>query len=168
MQYSKIAVLFLAEDLALRKYAEDSFARADPKYSDRFVAVYSLLFPGRTYSKEEMQEILATHGIQAVLLFTATNSGLATSTTPGQSETTCTYWSTTQGCFGTETRHYGSTTVYKPWGEFQLILIDGSTGTNVWVASAESGGNAFANHKDLLNSVSKRALKQLRDDGLIE
>jgi hypothetical protein len=46
--------------------------------------------------------------------------------------------------------------------------VDVETAKIVWVATAESGGNAYANMNDLIESMAKETLSKLKKEGITQ
>ena len=163
--YEHILVYFPLSDLELRQVVESEFSREDD--SGRFKPAHLVLFPGQEYSTEQLQQILGRERIQAVLVLSLADAGSNPAHIPQYSNTTCTIWSSSQGCTQARTTTTGGYSVDKPWASFNSTLYDLETGAAVWVATAQSRGNAFADSEDLLRSLARKSVEQLKKDGVI-
>lgn len=170
--YTRILVFYPSDDLDSRQLVEDRFESRVKVEGVDFVPAREVLFPGRTYSEQDLKSALEDRGIDAILVIRQGKAGYSTAVLPGSanSSTRCTTWSSSQGCVSTETTttQTGGGTVRKPWSEFSLVLVDFATYQTGWVATARSRGNAFADAEDLVNSMVEKAVSQLIRDGVLE
>ncbi|MFQ5791109.1 MAG: hypothetical protein ACE5JI_11620 [Acidobacteriota bacterium] len=162
-RYSRIVVAFPLSDLELRKDAELTFAGGGA--DDRFLPSHQLFFPGKQYSEEEIAEVFERERVDAVLAIGLSDAGSSGAYIPQTSTTSCSLWSSSQGCLQTTTTA-GGFSVKKPWANFVMMLLDTQANV-VWVATASTGGNALADSKDLVRSMAKKTREQLARDGLI-
>lgn len=163
-EISRVLVFFPSDDLADRQRVEGAFA--DRKGSITFVPAHTVLFPGRTYSEMEVSDRLVAESIDGVLVVSLSDVGSSTSILPTTSQTRCTLISS-GGCQATTTTTTGGGTISKPNAAFQLALVEPSSREVIWVATAESGGNAFADMDNLIDSLADETMSQLVSDGLI-
>lgn len=170
--YDRVLVFYPAEDLEVRQLVEVRFSERTAGQGVDFVPAHQILFPGRTYSEEELRSTLEDSEIDAILVVVQGQAGYSTAVLPGSSSssTRCTTWTSSQGCVSTSTTttQTGGGTVRKPWSEFSLVLVDFNTYETAWVATARSGGNAFSDVDDLVDSMVVEALKHLREDGVFD
>lgn len=160
--FNRILVFHNSGDLGERKTIEDQFSAANTA----FVAAHEVLFPGEDYSESEVRGILQDNRIDAVLLVDPAGQGSSTSVIPGQMTTRCTV--TVDGeCQQTRTTATGPTTIAKPYANFSAQLLELETGTVVWTASAESGGNAFTDQDDLRKSLVSEIIEEFRSIGIV-
>ena len=164
-QFSSVVVFVKLRDLDLRRQAEDAFAALSTKRT-RFVQAYTLFFPGQTYSDEQMAEMLAAKGMDATLVISLDKAGAETTQTQADETSTCT--SEVNGvCEQVSTTGSGGYEINKPWASYSIRMTDAKTGQVVWVASTNSGGNAFSSQSDLLQSVAQNAVQKLTADSVI-
>ena len=163
--FTKVMVHFPLSDLGLRQTVEEEFRSHD--LFDRFVPSFELLFPGQEYTPEQAREILRQHEVDAVLVISLRDAGSSTSYVPQSATTTCTLWSTSDGCTQTQTTTSGGYSVAKPWASFQSSLYDFETGEVAWTASAQTAGNKWADAEDLLRSLARKSVDRLREERLI-
>lgn len=155
-------------DIGSRQDAEVACINALRRGSHTATTSTSLFFPGRTYSEIETQRILDQAGIDAVLILSPVEAGTSSTWIP-QTQTTRAV-ATVQGnsVSGTSTTTTsGGYSVSKPWARFHASLFDRSVGRAVWIASFDTGGNAFADHADLLSSMAKKAGAALSGQGIL-
>lgn len=165
--YHRLLVVFPVNDLEWRRTAEEGFGEAYDGDTATFIPSYQVFFAGRQYSNEEISGLLAEHRVDAALVIILGDAGVSTTRTPTQTTAQCTIWTSTQGCVQAFAITTGGYDISKPWANFTAVLLDASSGTAVWAASARTGGNAFAGTGTLLRSMAKRTMKQLRADGLV-
>ena len=79
----------------------------------------------------------------------------------------CTIWTPTYGCSQVTTTQTGGYSYQKLWAQFTAQLYDATTGAGVWVASATTGGNAFASAVTLVHSMADKTIERLTQDGVI-
>jgi hypothetical protein len=182
-RYARILVYVAIGDLDIRRQAEDQFVadnppvtaqydslgqRQSPKLAHEFIPSYSVLFPGREYTKEQVDAALRANRIDGYLIVTNTESGISTNTTPGSSSTNCTAtdygYQVNANC---TTQQHPGTTYHKPWAKFTANLYDVNTGQSVWYATSTTGGNAFAHWGTVVHSMADKTVERLQQDGVI-
>lgn len=167
-QYGHVMVVGEFEDIGSRQDAEVACINALRGASHQATTSTKLFFPGRTYSPAETQRIMDEAGIDAVLVLSPTESGSSSTWIPQTQTTQAT--ATVQGetVRGTsKTTTSGGYSVSRPWARFHANLFDRAVGRSVWIASFDSGGNAFAGHSDLLISMAKKAGTTLSQQGIL-
>jgi len=163
-QYHRILVEFPTSNLDWRKTTEQTFVERD----STFVASYALFFPGRQYTNEEIAAIDRENGIDAILVISTEATGISTETMPSQTSTACGAatdgYSTAAAC---ATRTTGGETYRRPWANWTTKMWDLRSGAVVWMASASTGGNAFANWHTVMHSMVGSTINKLRNDHMI-
>jgi hypothetical protein len=162
--YQHVLVVFPLADLELRQTAEDELVS---RAGANFTQSYGVLFPGRTYSAEELASALQENDIDAVLLISLSDAGSTSSYVPPSYSTSCSLYSTSQGCVSTTTSTSGGYSLDKPWANFAATLFDLKQNAVVWYATARSGGNAFADSEDLVRSMVRKTAERLVNDGVV-
>lgn len=166
-EYQRVMVAFPLADLELRQVAEDEFVRR-AAVPDRFVPSYKLFFPGQQYGDEEFVAVLRENNVDAVLMISLSDAGTSSVYVPqGSSTTTCTTWTSSQGCVQASTSTSGGYSLNKPWASFTAALVDLEQSAVVWYATARTGGNAFADSEDLLRSMARKTMETLNGDGVV-
>lgn len=161
--YRRILVALPINDLAERQLVENKFA------ADRdsvFKASYRVLFPGRTYTAEDLAREITSSGSDAVLVITLNGAGINHSTrttSNGSSAASC----SATGCAAAAAATTQTYDISKPWATFTAQLIDVQSGRSVWIATSESHGNKYAKANNLLTSMAETTIDRLRHDGLI-
>jgi hypothetical protein len=162
--YHRILVNFSTGDLGWRKTAEDAFVAKDPS----FIASYTVFFPGRTYTQDEIAAAYMQNHLDAALVISNSASGVSTYTTPAQTSTTCgaaaNGVAVAAACGTSET---AGSSYEKPWATFTAQMWNARTGEVVWMASSSTGGNAFANWHSVLSSMVRSTVSKLRQDRVI-
>lgn len=156
-------------NLEYRKRAEKKLCWELNRKSDChcFRSTY-VFFPGQTYSGDEISDRINELEIDGVLILQPTGSGLSSTYIPQTTHTTGSaqiFGNKITGSSTTET--YGGYNVNKPWANYEAIFWSISEGKVAWYATATSGGNAFANWNDLINSACGKTIKKLAADGII-
>lgn len=159
--FERIVVYYVFSDLEDRKQVEDRFAAKD----SAFVPSYELFFPGRSYSMEEIRSVMDENDVDAALVLNPKGAGSSTAVLPGQYETSCSV--SVGGDCQSWTTTGGPTAISKPRADFGAVLLEWEAEQAVWTASAESGGNAFADQGNLRESFVDAMIEKLREDGLL-
>ncbi len=166
--YSKMTVLVAVGDLGQRQKAEKAFQQKLAYHGIECVPSHDLFFPGREHSEEEIAGRLQENGIEAILTVNLSNSGTSSTYVPETSQTKINAYSVGNSTSGTATTQtYGGYDIEKPWANFTVELWDLSGGAVTWVASASTGGNAWATGNTLLSSMASKTVSQLAKDGVI-
>ncbi len=165
--FHNILVVAAFADLGIRRETEDRFAAAYSEGHFRFVPSYQLFFPGRQYTPDETGSLLRQHQIDATLVIFPGQAGATSGYVPPTYTSGCTVWSPTGGCSQVTTTQTGGYSYQKPWAQFTAQLYDPTTGQTVWMASATTGGNAFASAVTLVHSMADKTIGRLTQDGVI-
>jgi len=165
--FHNILVVAAFADLGIRRETEDRFAAIDSGGDFRFVPSYQVFFPGRQYTPEETGGLLRQHKIDATLVIFPGQAGATSGYVPPTYTSGCTVWSPTGGCSQVTTSQTGGYSYQKPWAQFTAQLYDPTTGQVVWMASATTGGNAFASAVTLVHSMADKTIDRLIQDGVI-
>lgn len=190
-RFARVMVLAEIGDLGLRQQAEAAFAaeisgdeRATSEggmicdticrsASDvagssarqtRFVAGATILFPGKSYSQEEVRAALQKNGIDAILVLFPTAVGASESYIPPTYTTRCTAWNGSTGC---STTAGPSASIQRPWASFAARLFDVQSGDALWISTSNSSGTAFASYATIVESVAKTTVEKLKADRII-
>lgn len=165
----KILVHGNFDDLENREVAEDHLCEKIATISVcECVRAIDLYFPGRRYSDEEIMQILATAGVDGVLVIQPTNSGTNSSYIPQTSYTTGSASVVGNSVIGSATTTtQGGYSISKPWATYAVSLYSVTSGNVVWYATAQSSGNAYADWHDLIRSASGKAIDKLISDGAL-
>jgi hypothetical protein len=162
--YAHILVFLPIDDLSQRQFVEDRFAAS---LTGRFAASYKVIFPGRTYPTEELVQTIASSGADAVLLLSPEESGAQHFKWPSTETTQCTAYATNGTCTQSSSVRSGGYDMKKPWARYTAQVFDVARGGVVWVATMKSKGNAYANMKDVLESMTTSTLERLQADGVV-
>ena len=165
--YHNILVVGAFADLGIRRETEDRFVSATSEGHFRFVPSYQMFFPGRLYTPEETSALLRKYEIDATLVIFPGQGGATSGYVPPTYTSGCTVWSSTGGCSQVTTTQSGGYSYRKPWAQFTAQLYDATSGTGVWVASATTGGNAYARAVTLVHSMADKTIERLIEDGVI-
>jgi hypothetical protein len=148
---------------ACAKRNADRVARAT-----RFVPSHSVFFAGREYSSEQVVAALRQNGIDGTLVIIPGEAGSSQTYVPPTYTTQCTGFSPYSGCTQVTTTTAGGSSYSKPWVQFSAKLYDAANGEGVWVATATTGGNAFAQSVDLVRSMADKTRERLLADRVIQ
>lgn len=171
--FSRILIIANTSDLQWRQKLE---SRMVESFNDAgvFAMESVLLFPPtRTLSNEEKVELLNQNSIDAYISVDVGESGVQDVYVPPTGSSTTTkgevsvYGNRAQYEEKSTTTVQGGYTLSKPWAQFKTELHDVSSGSNAWIASSFTGGNAYANFDDVINSYCDKVVEQLKNDGLI-
>lgn len=161
--YHRVLVALPINDLSERQLVENRFAS---ERDNSFIPAYRVLFPGRTYSGDELTRSVLASGSDAVLVITLSGAGKnhsvsASSTT--SSAASC----TAGGCAAVSAATTDVYDISKPWATFTATLFDVQSGQAVWFATSQTKGNAYAKANTLLMSMAASTIDQLRRDGIV-
>lgn len=165
--FHNILVIAGIEDLGVMRATEDRFAAASVQGNIRFVPAYGVFFPGRQYSSEQASDMLHQYQIDGVLVVAARQTVSTTYYVPPTYTSGCTSWSPVYGCAQVTTTQSGGGTYAKPSARFSAQLYDPTTGLSVWIATASTGGDAYATNVTLVRSMADKTVARLVDDGII-
>jgi hypothetical protein len=132
-----------------------------------FIPSHQVFFPGKEYSNAEATALLRQHDVDATLVILPGESGSQSGYVPPTYTSGCTAWSTLSGCTQVTTTQTGGYAYNKPWTRFTARLYDATTGTVVWVATATTGGNAYARSTTLVRSMADKTADRLVNEGLL-
>jgi hypothetical protein len=166
--FRHILVVASLADLGLRRDMELRVASHGDTGKYDFIPSHQVFFPGRQYSNEEVTSLLRQHRIDATLVISPGDVGSTSGYVPPTYTSGCTVWSSTQGCTQVTTTQTGGYAYNKPWAQFTASLYDANTGTTIWVATATTGGNAFAKSATLVRSMADKTAARLLEDGIIK
>jgi hypothetical protein len=164
--FHSVLVVGRFADLGIRRDAEYRLANHSVSGHFQFVPSVDLFFPGREYSPEEMRRVLREHSIDATLVITPGQYGSSSGYIPPTYTSSCTAWNSA-GCTQVTTSQSGGVAYSKPWQEFSATLYDANSGSSVWVATAGTGGNAYARAVTLVRSMVDKTADRLVQDGLV-
>ena len=165
--FHNLLVVAAFADLGIRRETEDRLAAADSGGDFKFVPSYQVFFPGRQYTPEETGALLTKYHIDATLVIFPSQAGATSGYVPPTYTSGCTVWSPTGGCSEVTTTQTGGYSYQKPWAQFTAQLYDPTTGQTVWMASATTGGNAFASAVTLVHSMADKTVQRLMQDNVI-
>jgi hypothetical protein len=165
--FQSILVVAAFSDLSIRRATEDRLAAASSQGHFRFVPSYQLFFPGRQYQPDETKALMKQYGIDATLVIFPGQAGASSGYIPPTYTSGCTVWSPTNGCSQVTTTQSGGYSYSKPWAQFTAQLYDATTGTAVWMATATTGGNAYASAVTLVHSMADKTVQRLTEDNVI-
>jgi len=148
-------------DPICRRYDASAAPASD---STVFVPAHTILFPGRSYSAEDLRRILGEHRIDATLVLSPTAAGVSETYVPPTLVTNCTTWSSTTSC---SSRAVGGGTLTSPWASFSARLYDATNGDVVWIATSNTNGTPFSDTSSLISSMASQTVQKLRGDRLI-
>lgn len=129
-----------------------------------FIPAHTILFPGRSYSADELKRILGEHRVDATLVLSPTAAGVSETYVPPTYVTSCNTWNSTTNC---SSRPVGGMTLESPWASFAARLYDATTGEVVWIATSNTNGSIFSSESSLIASMAAQTVRKLRGDKLI-
>lgn len=167
--FSKVLVHANFQSLEARQLAEEKIcAELNALPECECVKSSDAFFPGREFSPEEVSARLAELAVDGVLTLEPTGSGSTSQYVPKSSTTTGNAQISGNTVRGSSTTtEYGGYNVSKPWASYEASLIATEDGETAWYATAATGGNAYANWKDLVRSAAGKTVSQLRADGAV-
>jgi hypothetical protein len=122
---------------------------------------------------DEFIRLIDSSGCDAVLAIVPAGSGHSQTYIPKTSSSSTTGSGRVDG-YGniyykekTRTSEFGGYNINKPWANFEAMLYDAATFEVAWKASAQTGGNAFANWKTVVRSMAGQTVSKLVEQGLV-
>lgn len=156
-----------------RQAVENKLAEGLSKRGVRVIRGIDLTPPTRQLSDEEWASAVIASGVQSVLFVTAVDKGVSSTYVPktyhpGTTTATVNQFGNTAIVNVQQSPGYttGGYTVKKPNAQYSGSLIHVSSGRQIWQSSASSRGNAFANFRDLGESMASTTIEKLIKDGL--
>lgn len=171
--YKKLLVVAAFRDLSLQEAIERKIRTELEQRQVKCELGYEVIFPGKSFTDEEYAELIESLGVTGVLIITPSGSGYSKTYIPPTTKTKTsgvaypTYGGGVRYREKTKTTTSGGYNLHKPWANFVAQLYDVETGESVWYSTASSGGNAFANFKNVVRSMGAKTVSQLAKDGLI-
>lgn len=165
--FHHVLVVAAVADLDLRQTTELRLASHSISGAFDLVPGYTILFPGREYTKEEVASVLRAHNIDATLVIQPSAAGATPVYVPPTYVTSCTSWNAATGCGQTATTQVSGGDYALPWERFVASLYDAATGNSIWIATATTKGNIFADDQTLANSMADETVARLIADGLL-
>lgn len=165
--YHHVLVVAAVADLGLRRDMELRVVEHGVPGQYEFVASHAVFFPGRQYTSDEVKAALREHSIDATLVIEPGQAGATSGYVPPTYTTGCTAWNSETGCTQVTTTQSGGFSYHRLWAQFTASLYDAQSGASVWVASATTGGNAYANTTTLVRSMADKTADRLADDGVL-
>ena len=171
--FSRILVVANVADLEWRNRIESRLVQELTKQGAFAIKGIELFPPTRDLDDEEKINRLLHNRIDSYITIDVGETGTQEVYIPQTSSTTKTTGSVNvTGSSATyreksRTTTSGGYTVSKPWAKFTTKLFDVSSGVNAWVATAFTGGNAYANFNTVVNSFCDKIVQQLLRDGLV-
>ncbi len=129
-----------------------------------FIPAHTLLFPGRSYSAEELRKILSENGIDATLVLSPTAAGVSETYVPPTYVTSCSTWNSSTSC---SSRAVGGGTLKSPWASFSARLYDAASGQVVWIATSNTNGSPMSGTASLISSMAAETVRKLRSDRVV-
>jgi hypothetical protein len=166
--FHHVLVVAALADLGLRREMELRVASHSTAGSYELIPSHQLFFPGRQYTKDEVASLLHQHDIDATLVILPGAVGSQSGYVPPTYHSGCTLWTSTEGCTQVTTTQTGGYNYNKPWAQFTASLYDVNTGAAIWVASATTGGNAYARSTTLVHSMADKTAARLVEDGILK
>lgn len=172
--FSRVLVVVNLSDLQWRQRIE---SRMVEEFRDKGIFALegmNLFPPTRDLTDEQKVDLLLQNGIDSYLVIGVGETGTQQVYIPQTGSSTkkegnvSVYGNTATYREKSTTTTYGGYTVSKPWANFDAKLFDVSNGQNAWVASAFTGGNAYANFNTVINSFCGKTVEQLIKDGVVK
>jgi hypothetical protein len=163
-KYHRILVNFPTSNIEWKTTTEDAFVEKDTE----FVASYKVFYPGRTYSEDEIATIDRENRIDGLLIVSSGETGISTVTMPSQTNTSCAAAANgTAVAAACSTSQSGGQTYRRPWANWTAKMWNVRSGEVVWVSSASSRGNAYANWHTIMHSMVGSTVSKLRTDHVL-
>lgn len=124
--------------------------------------------PTRTFSEEELSQILIQNGIESFLVVAQSDYWITHKYIPRSSSTSGNAYSSGNNIhFQSTTQESGGYTISKPNAKYELRLFDTSTQNLAWIGNATVNGSAISGYNDLASGLANKLANQLLKDGII-
>lgn len=172
--FKRVLVIANISDLQWRQKVESRLVEAFRDQGIFAMESLDLFPPTRNLSDEQKVKLLLQNHIDSYIVVSVGDAGAQQVYIPPTGSSTKTSGSVS--VYGdnatyqekSTTTTYGGYTVSKPWAQFDAKLFDASNGQNAWMASAFTGGNAYANYNTVVNSFCDKTVEQLVNDGVVQ
>jgi len=164
--YENFMIFASFDDLSSIKIVENTFCSGLKENGISCIPSIQILLPTRKYKTEEIQRILKDNNIDAVLIVSLKDIYKEQKYIPGESKTNC--FTDPSGDVDCYTRSSPGHYVSKPRIKCELTLIDVKKNKNIWLATSFTAGNAYADFETMINSLAKKSIIKLAEDGLIQ
>lgn len=172
--FSRILVIANLSDLQWRQRIESRLVQEFRENGIFAMEGMNLFPPTRDLTDQEKIDLLVQNRIDSYIVVDVGETGTQQVYIPQTGSSTKTegtvsiYGNTATYREKSKTTTYGGYTVSIPWAKFDAKLFDVSNGQNAWVASAFTGGNAYANFNTVINSFCGKTVEQLVKDGIVK
>jgi hypothetical protein len=171
--FKRVLVVANVSDLEWRQKIETRIVQEFRSEGIYAMEGINLFPPTRAFTDSQKVELLVQNNIDSYIVIGVGESGIQQVYIPQTGSSTKTegrvdvYGNTATYEEKSTTRTYGGYNVSKPWAHFDAKLYDVSRGDIAWVASATTGGNAYANFNTVVNSFCGKTVEQLIKDGVV-
>lgn len=172
-RFQSVAVYALGLPLDERQAVENKLSAELSKRGVRVLRGLDLTPPTRQLTDSEWARAVIDSGVESVLFVSALDKDVSSTYVPptfhpGTTTATVNQLGNTSYVTVQQSPGYttGGYTVKKPNAEYSGSLIAVASGKQIWQSSARSRGNAFANFKDLGESMATNTISKLVEDGL--
>ena len=168
IKFKKILVVAPFTDIGLRRQTENAFVSKFTSTEVQSVSSLQILPPIKDYTDSELMGILDRDRVDGILTIALKDYWTSQSYVPRSSST--------QGSanlygnslsYSSYTQEYGGYYVSKPNVNFEIRLFDRRTGEVAWLVSSTTSGNAFADYRDLANSLAKKVVSELKKENML-
>lgn len=171
--FKRILIVANTNDLEDRQKLENRMVEAFNDAGIYAIESYKLFPPTRELSDEEKVELIIRENIDSFISIDVGESGVTETYVPQTGSTTKTegeasvYGNKVKYKEKSKTTYQGGYTMSKPWADFETILYDVSNGRMVWIATAHTHGNAYANRNTVIGSYCDSTIDELFEEKLI-
>lgn len=163
-----LMVIAAFDDLDMRRLGEREMRERFASHGVVCVPSSELFFPGNSYGEKDVRGKLSERHIDAILVISSYGAGSTEEYVPPTYYTRGSAWVSGSSVSGNSTTYTtGGYTRRYPWAKFRAEMIDVRTERSTWVATARSGGNAYASGHTLLRSFCGRVMNRLVTDGVV-
>ncbi len=166
IQVKKMMVLAYGMSLNSRAQTERRFFKGRfAKTTTEVIPSVDILMPTRSYTDDEINELIKQNNIDAVLIVSLVNTSSSQTYIPEVTTGTINLYGNT-GYFSANT--FGGYYVSSPNAAFELKLFDPVNGNCMWIASANSYGKRLSEFFNLVDSLAIQTVKTFIQDQLTE
>jgi hypothetical protein len=167
--YSSFVVMSDFADIEDKKYFESKLSTELSKVGINSKRGIDVILPTREYSSEDFGRAIVSTEAEALIFVNLTDSySTSTYVPPSYNTTGAVSTFGNHSYLNSTTSQSGGYNINKPVEEYEILVVDLSTWEKVLVSSGVTRGNAFANSKDLLDSLARKIVKVLLQERVLK
>lgn len=168
VKFEKILVVAPFTDIGLRRQTENTFVAKFSSAGMDSLSSIEIIPPTKEYSNYELLNILDKYKIDGILTVALKDFWTTQTYVPKSSSTSGSanlYYNSLK--YQSYTQEYGGYYISKPSVYFETRLLDRKSEQIAWIVTSTTSGNAFADYRNLSNSLATRIVKELTKENML-